>query len=36
MQGLMMNYPLTIDRILEHANRMYPHKRVANETSSED
>jgi fatty-acyl-CoA synthase len=28
MQGLMMDYPLTIDRILEHANRMYPHKRV--------
>lgn len=28
MQGLMMDYPLTIDRILEHANRLYPHKRV--------
>jgi fatty-acyl-CoA synthase len=29
MQGLMMNYPLTIDRILERANRMYPHKHVS-------
>jgi fatty-acyl-CoA synthase len=29
MQGLMMGYPLTVDRILEHANRMYPHKRVS-------
>ena len=28
MQGLMMDYQLTIDRILEHANRVYPHKRV--------
>jgi acyl-CoA synthetase (AMP-forming)/AMP-acid ligase II len=28
MQGLMMNYPLTLDRILEHANRVYPHKRI--------
>ena len=29
MQGLMMNYPLTIDRILKRANRMYPHKHVS-------
>ncbi len=29
MQGLMMNYPLTLNRILEHANRMYRHKRIS-------
>ncbi len=29
MQGLMMEYPLTLDRILEHANRMYPHKHIS-------
>ena len=28
MNGLMMNYPLTIDRILEHANRLYPGKNI--------
>ena len=28
MQGLMMDYPLTVDRILEHASRLYPRKRV--------
>ena len=28
MQGLMMNWQLTIDKIIEHANRLYPHKRV--------
>lgn len=28
MNGLMMDYPLTIDRILERANRMYRGKRV--------
>jgi fatty-acyl-CoA synthase len=28
LQGLMMDYPLTVDRILEHANRMYPQKRI--------
>jgi len=28
MQGLMMDYQLTLDRILEHANRMFPHKQV--------
>ena len=28
MQGLMMDYPLTLDRILEHANRIYSHKRI--------
>lgn len=28
MLGLMMNYPLTIDRILEHARRFYPHREV--------
>ena len=29
MQGLMMDYPLTMDRILEHANRLFPHKRIS-------
>lgn len=29
MQGLMMDYPLTIDRILERAKRMFPHKRIS-------
>jgi aryl-alcohol dehydrogenase-like predicted oxidoreductase len=28
MHGLMMNWQLTLDKILEHANRLYPHKRV--------
>ncbi|RME63312.1 MAG: fatty acid--CoA ligase, partial [Caldilineae bacterium] len=28
LEGLMMHYPLTIDRILEHANRMFPHKKI--------
>lgn len=28
MQGLMMDYPLTLDRILEHGNRLYPHKTI--------
>jgi acyl-CoA synthetase (AMP-forming)/AMP-acid ligase II len=28
MQGLMMDYQLTMDRILEHANRLFPHKRI--------
>src|SRR5690606_33422104 len=28
MHGLMMDYQLTMDRILEHANRLYPIKRV--------
>lgn len=28
MQGLMMDYPLTIDRILEHAYRMHPRKKI--------
>ncbi|RME48582.1 MAG: fatty-acid--CoA ligase [Caldilineae bacterium] len=28
MQGLMMDYPLTVDRILEHANRLYPRKHI--------
>ncbi len=28
MHGLMMEYPLTIDRILEHARRLYGHKRI--------
>ena len=28
MDGLMMDYPLTIDRIVEHAGRMFPHKAV--------
>ncbi|MCZ6633474.1 MAG: long-chain fatty acid--CoA ligase [bacterium] len=29
MQGLMMDYPLTMDRILEHANALHPHKRIS-------
>jgi acyl-CoA synthetase (AMP-forming)/AMP-acid ligase II len=28
MHGLMMDYPLTVDRILEHANRLYAHKHI--------
>ena len=28
MQGLMMKWQLTLDKIIEHANRLYPHKRV--------
>lgn len=28
MHGLMMDYQLTMDRILEHANRMFPHKQI--------
>ena len=28
LRGLMMDYPLTLDCILEHANRMFPHKRI--------
>ena len=28
LHGLMMDIPLTLDRILEHANRIYPHKRI--------
>ncbi|RIK41580.1 MAG: long-chain fatty acid--CoA ligase [Chloroflexi bacterium] len=29
MHGLMMDYQLTIDRIVEHANRMHPHKQIS-------
>lgn len=28
LHGLMMDYPLTLDRIIEHANRMYPQKLI--------
>ena len=28
MQGLMMNYQLTLDRILEHGRRLFPHKKI--------
>ena len=28
MFGLMMDYPLTLDRIVERANPLFPHKRV--------
>lgn len=28
LTGLMMDYPLTIDRILEHARRMFSHKEI--------
>ena len=29
MQGLMMDYPLTLDRILVHANQLHPTKRIS-------
>jgi fatty-acyl-CoA synthase len=29
MQGLMMNYQLTIDRIIEHGNRFFPKREIA-------
>ena len=29
MQGLMMDYPLTIERILEYGNRMFPRKQIS-------
>jgi acyl-CoA synthetase (AMP-forming)/AMP-acid ligase II len=28
LPGQMMDYPLTIDRLVEHANRLYPHKKI--------
>ncbi|MCI0414931.1 long-chain fatty acid--CoA ligase [bacterium] len=28
MNGMMMDYPLTLDRILEHARRLHPQKRI--------
>ena len=28
MRGLMMNYPLTLDRIVEHAGRLFPDNRI--------
>ncbi len=28
LRGLMMDYPLTVDRLLDHAYKLYPHKRV--------
>ena len=28
LHGLMMDYPLTLDHILEHARRMFPHKPI--------
>jgi len=28
LHGLMMDYPLTLDRIIEHANRMSPNKKI--------
>ncbi len=28
LSGLMMDYQLTIDRVLEHGNRLYPYKRI--------
>ena len=28
LSGLMMDYQLTIDRVLEHGNRLYPHKQI--------
>lgn len=29
MDGLIQDYPLTIDRIIEHARRIHPHKQVS-------
>ena len=29
MDGLMMDYPLTVDRLLEHAVQLYPRKQVS-------
>lgn len=29
MQGLMMDYQLTLDRILEHGHRLYPKKQIS-------
>jgi len=29
LPGLMMDYPLTLDRILEFANRLHPHKKIS-------
>ena len=28
LSGLMMDYQLTIDRVLEHGSRLYPHKKI--------
>lgn len=28
LHGLMMDYPLTLDHIIEHANRMFPNKKI--------
>ena len=28
MQGLMMNWQLTLDKLIEHANHLYPHRGV--------
>ena len=28
LSGLMMDYQLTIDRVLEHGNRLYPYKKI--------
>lgn len=28
LNGLMMDYALTLDHIVEHANRMFPHKKI--------
>ena len=28
LSGLMMDYQLTMDRVLEHGSRLYPHKRI--------
>jgi acyl-CoA synthetase (AMP-forming)/AMP-acid ligase II len=36
MLGLMMNYPLTIDRILEHARLLYPHREVVTKLPNGD
>lgn len=34
MHGLMMDYPLTIDRILEHANRIYSDRKIHTKLSN--
>ena len=28
LHGMMMDYPLTLDRILEHVNQLYSHKKI--------
>ena len=34
MQGLMMDYPLTLTHILERARKLYPKKEIATKTTA--